>query len=166
MRYKILCTCALLAVVVSVSSAQTKHTFSGKCGKPENPQSIPAGDKDGHVFVVQQGKCETDKGEIGGAKSKDGAFSEHGEVVGNHSKVSGVYVETYDNGDKIFYSYQGTATTKDGAFVSGNNTWRMTNGTGKMKGIKGTGGCKLTPADGGGLNYACTGEYTLAAAKE
>jgi len=157
--------CALLAVSVSFASAQTKHSFSGKCGKPE-PQSVPAGDKDGHAFVVQQGKCQTDKGEIGGAKSKEGAFAEHGEVMGNHTKVAGVYVDTYDNGDKIFYSYQGAATSKDGALVSGSNTWRMTGGTGKMTGIKGTGACKLTPGEGGGLNYACNGEYTLTAAKQ
>jgi len=165
-RYKLFCTCLLMVVAVSLASAQTKHTFGGKCGKPENPQSVPAGDKDGHTLIVEQGKCETDKGEIGGAKSKDGAFAEHGEVMGNHIKVSGLYVETYDGGDKIFYSYQGASTTKDGALVSGTNTWRMTGGTGKMKGIKGTGSCKLTPGEGGGLNYACSGEYRLAAAKE
>ena len=163
MKYKTLCTCTLL--VVAVASAQTKHTFSGKCGKSENVQSVPAGDKDGHTFMVQQGKCATDSGEIGGVKSKEGAFSEHDDVMGNHLKAWGMYVETYDNGDKIFYAYQGASTTKDGALVSGSNTWRMTGGTGKMAGIKGTGGCKLTPGDAGGLNYSCTGEYTLAAAK-
>jgi hypothetical protein len=166
MRYKVLCTCALLAVAVAAVSAQTKFTFSGKCGKAENVQSIPAGDKDGHVFMVQQGKCTTDEGEIGGAKSKEGVFSEHDEVMGNHLKAWGVYVETYDSGDKIFYAYQGAATMKDGALTSGGNTWRMTGGTGKMMGIKGTGGCKLTPGEGGGLNFTCTGEYTSAAAKQ
>ena len=165
MSDKILFACVLFLVGAALVSAQTKHTFSGKCGKPENAQSIPAGDKDGHVFTIQQGKCTTDNGEIGGAKSKEGAFSEHDEVMGNHLKAWGMYVETYDNGDKIFYSYQGASTTKDGALASGSNTWRMTGGTGKMQGIKGTGGCKLTPGEGGGLNYACTGEYTLAAAK-
>ena len=166
MRYKILLACAFWAVAVAAASAQTKHEFSGKCGKADNVQSIPAGDKDGHTFMVQQGKCTTDKGEIGGAKSKEGAFSEHDDVMGNHLKAWGVYVESYENGDKVFYDYQGSSTTKDGALVSGNNTWRITGGTGKMKGIKGTGSCKFTPGEGGGLNYACTGEYTLAAAKQ
>jgi len=165
MRTRILCVCALFLVTMAIASAQTKHSFSGKCAKPDVAQSIPAGDKDGHVFMVQQGKCTTDKGEIGDAKSKEGTFSEHDEVMGNHLKAWGVYVETYDNGDKVFYSYQGASTTKDGALASGTNTWRLSGGTGKMKGIKGTGGCKLTPGEGGGLNYDCTGEYTLAAAK-
>lgn len=165
MRYKLLCTCLVFAVAVAVASAQTKYTFSGKCAKPDNPQSIPAGDKDGHMFVVEQGKCTTDKGGLGGANSKGGEFSEHGELMGNRLKVSGVYVETYDNGDKVFYDYQGASTTKDGALVSGTNTWRLTGGTGKMKGVKGTGSCKFTPGEDGGLNYSCTGEATLAAAK-
>jgi len=112
--------------------------------------------------MIQQGKCTTDKGAIGDIKSKDGMYSEHDEVMGNGLKAWGVYAETYDNGDKIFYDYQGSSTTKDGALVSGSNTWHLAGGTGKMKGIKGTGGCKLTPGEGGGLNYTCTGEYTLA----
>jgi hypothetical protein len=33
-----------------------------------------------------------------------------------------------------------------------------------MKGIKGSGTCKLTGTPDGGLEYTCTGEYTLAAA--
>jgi len=165
MRSKLLCTCVLLAVAAVPASAQTKNTFSGKCGKADMVQSVPAGDKDGHVFMIQQGKCTTEKGEVGGAKSKDGVFSEHDEAMGTHSKAWGLYVETYDSGDKIFYSYQGTATTKDGALVTGANKWELTGGTGKMKGIKGMGSCKLTGTEGGGLDYTCTGEYTLAAAK-
>jgi hypothetical protein len=161
MRFKLLCTFALIAV--ALASAQTKHTFSGKCAKPENVQSIPAGDKDGHMFMIQQGKCTTEKGEIAGVKSKEGTFSEHNDAAGTRSKAWGVYVETHDNGDKIFYKYQGTSTTKGEAFVAGTNTWQLTGGTGKMKGIKSTGSCKLTGGESGGLNYTCSGEYTLAA---
>ena len=90
-----------------MTSAKTKSSRSGKCAKPDVQQNIPAGDAPSHVFVLTQGKCET-KGEVGGAASKEGAFSEHGEVSGNHSKVWGVCVETFDSGDKIFYNYQGT----------------------------------------------------------
>jgi len=165
MRYKLLCTCVLFAVAVVAASAQTKHTFSGKCAKADMAQSVPAGDKDGHMFMIQQGKCTTDKGELGGAKSKDGVFSEHDEAMGTHTKAWGVYVETYDSGDKIFYTYQGTGTSKDGALVTGANKWQLSGGTGKMKGIKGMGSCKLTGNASGGEDYECTGEYTLAAAK-
>ena len=52
---------------------------------------------------------------------------------------------------------------KDGAFQTGTNKYQIAGGTGK-KGIKGSGGCKLTGKPDGGLDYACTGEYTLAGA--
>ncbi|MGC2764084.1 MAG: hypothetical protein WB607_01140 [Candidatus Acidiferrum sp.] len=99
------------------------------------------------------------KGEVGGASSKEGVFSEHGEVSGDHSKASGVSVETFDSGDKIFYTYEATGTMKDNAFQAGENKYQITGGTGKMKGIKGSG----TGTADGGLEYSCTGEYTLAA---
>jgi hypothetical protein len=105
--------------------------------------NIAAGDQIGHLFTLASGKCAT-KGEVGGAASKEGVFSEHGEVSEDHSKVSGVYVETFDSGDKIFYTYQATGTMKDSAFQAGENKYQITGGTGKMKGIKGSGTYKTT----------------------
>lgn len=163
MKYKLVCACALFAFAGAAAPAQVKSSISGKCGKPDVVQSIPAGDKDGHMFLLQQGKCVS-MGEVGGAKSKEGTFSEHNEATGTHMKGWGVFVETYDSGDKIFYAYQTSATTKDGTFVSGGNKYQISGGTGKMKGIKGSGTCTLTGNAGGGLDYACTGEYTLPAA--
>jgi hypothetical protein len=163
MKYKILCGCVVLAFAVATTSAQTKVSLSGKCGKPDVQQNIPTGDRPGHVFTLAQGKCAS-KGEVGGAASKEGAFSEHGDVSGDHGKVWGVYVETFDSGDKIFYSYQGTSTMKDGALQSSQNKYQITGGTGKMKGIKGSGTCKMTGNADGGLDYSCTGEYTPAGA--
>lgn len=160
MKYKVLSVCALFALAVAATPAQTKNSMSGKCGKPD-AQSIPAGDHDGHMFLLQTGKCEA-MGEIGGAKSKEGTFSEHADAMGPHVKASGVYVETFNSGDKVFYTYQTHATMKDGIFASGGNTYRISGGTGKMKGIKGSGTCKLTGTPEGGLVYRCTGEYTLA----
>jgi hypothetical protein len=164
MKYKFLVMSGLVVIAAAATPAQTKHDFSGKCAKPEVLQTVPAGDKEGHAFMLQQGKCETTAGEVAGQKSKQGAFSEHDEATGTHSRGWGVYVETYENGDKVFYSYQTTGTTKDGAFVSGGNKYQITGGTGKMKGIKGAGSCKLTGNASGGLDYACTGDYTIAEA--
>lgn len=163
MKYRLLCVLISLAIV-TVASAQTKRSFSGKCAKPDIMQSVPAGDNAGHMFMIAQGKCTVETGqEIAGLKSKEGAFSEHSEASGTHTKTWGVYVETLDNGDKIFYSYQGSGTTKDGAPVAMNDKWQVTGGTGKIKGAKGMGSCKLTGNAGGGVDYACTGEYTLPA---
>lgn len=165
MRYKLLCTFAVIAFAV-FASGQTKHNFSGKCAKPDNVQTLPAGDKDGHMFLVQQGKCTTEKGEIGGAKSKEGTYVEHGDATPARVRVTGVYTESYDSGDKVFYDYQGNTTVKEGAPVTGTNKWQITGGTGKMKGIKGMGSCTFKGTSDGGLDFTCTGEHTLAAAKK
>jgi len=164
MRFKYVCVCAILLMAAASTPAQTKHAFSGKCSKPEVLQTVAAGDKDGHSFMLQQGKCETSAGEVEGAKSKDGVYTEHGEAMKTSSKGWGVYVETYDNGDKVFYSYQTSGTLKDGSFAGGGNKYQITGGTGKMKGIKGSGACKLTGNAEGGLDFDCSGEYTIAAA--
>jgi hypothetical protein len=52
MKYKILSGCVVLGLAMATSSAQTKSDFSGKCGKPDVQQSVPAGDKDGHAFLL------------------------------------------------------------------------------------------------------------------
>jgi hypothetical protein len=163
MKFKFICSIAVFVFAVATAPAQTKMSMSGKCGKPDVLQNIPAGDSASHVFTLGQGKCAT-KGEVGGAASKEGAFSEHGDVSGNRGKVWGVYVEVFDSGDKIFYTYQATNILKDGAFVSGGNKYQITGGTGKMKGIKGSGTCKTNGTADGGLEYTCTGEYTLGGA--
>lgn len=163
MNCRILCGCAVFVFAVAMTPAQTKQSLSGKCGKPDEQHDIAAGDQTGHVFTLASGKCTT-KGEVAGAASKEGVFSEHGEVSEDHSKASGVYVETFEGGDKVFYTYQATGTMKDGAFQTGENKYQITGGTGKMKGIKGSGTCKTTGTADGGLEYICTGEYTIAAA--
>ncbi|MGH9512316.1 MAG: hypothetical protein ACRD2U_09285 [Terriglobales bacterium] len=161
MNIRILYCCLLLALAVAASSAQTKTTVSGTCSKPD-AQSIPAGDKPDHVFIIAQGKCTTTKGEIAGVMSKDGTFSEHDDATPSHMRGWGVYTENYANGDKVFYNYQLSVATKDGAVQSGHNTYQATGGTGKMKGVKGKGTCTYTPGTDGGLNFSCHGEYTLA----
>jgi hypothetical protein len=164
MRFKLACICAMSVMAAASTSAQTKQSFSGKCGKPDATHALPAGDREGHAFVLQQGKCETASGEVEGAKSKQGVFAEHGESTATRWLASGMYVESYDSGDKIFYTFHTTGTLKDGALTTARNTYQITGGTGKMKGIKGSGSCKLTGNADGSLDYACTGEYTLAAA--
>jgi hypothetical protein len=41
----------------------------------------------------------------------------------------------------------------------------MAGGTGEMKDIHGSGACKHTGNADGGIDYSCTGEYTLGVSK-
>ena len=163
MNYKTVCVCVVAALAVAMAPAQTKTTLTGKCAKPDVQQSIPAGDQPGHAFTLAQGKC-TAMGDVNGAAGKDGVFSEHGDATASRAKTWGVFVETFDSGDKVFYTYQTTGTMKDGAFQTGANKYQITGGTGKMKGIKGSGACKLTGNADGTLDYTCNSEYTMGGA--
>jgi hypothetical protein len=161
MNYRAMSVCVFVALAVAMASAQTKTTMSGKCGKADVEHSLPAGDQQGRTFTLSQGKC-TVTGDVGGVAGKQGTFTEHAEITGNHFRNWGVYVVAFDNGDKIFYDYQSVGTMKDGAFQSATNKYQISGGTGKMKGIKGSGTCKLTGNSDGSTDYSCSGDSTLA----
>jgi len=163
---KTLGVCGVVALAIAVGAAQAKPSMTGTCSKADVQQNIPAGDKEGHAFALAQGKC-TVKGMVNGVAAKEGAYSEHADVTPTGFKNWGVYTVTFDNGDKIFYTYQGMATMKDGNYQSGTNRYQVAGGTGKMSGVKGTGSCKLTGKPDGSIDYSCTGTSAAkATAKE
>ncbi|HZP24969.1 MAG TPA: hypothetical protein VFB04_16110 [Terriglobales bacterium] len=154
------CICAVVALAVAMGSAQTKTTMTGKCNKPDVRQSVPAGDQQGHVFMVAQGQC-TITASLNGAVAKQGNFSEELEGTSTNMNNRGIYTVTFDSGDKAYFKYQGSGTMKDGAMQTATNKWEIIGGTGKMQGINGTGGCKLTGNKDGGVDYSCTGTYHM-----
>jgi hypothetical protein len=115
------------------------------------------------VFAVVQGKCAT-SGSIAGVKSKDGAYAAHSDVTPTRNKSWGVYVETYEGGDKVTYSYHLSIVLKDGITQSGKGAYQAISGTGKMKGIKATGTCDYSGAPDGSISFTCSGDTTLAGA--
>ena len=85
-----------------------------------------------------------------------GTGTEFAEITGDSSQGHGVFVETMANGDNIHFTYQ-TA----GAIKSGSNKWQATGGTGKFKGINGSGTCTGTGNADGSTTWTCTGTYSL-----
>ena len=132
------------------------------CAQPAPVNSLDAGDQPNHVFTISQVKCAATKGEIAGIKQKEGVGTEFHEVTGSSDRVQGVYVETLSNGDKITYTYKGTATIKGGGLESASNTWTATSGTGKFKGIKASGTCKAVGKPDGTSMFDCSGNYSTA----
>ena len=148
---------------VAPTAAQTKFSMSGKCGKADVQQAVPAADAPNHMMTVAQGKCLPVKAaEIGGSPATEGAFAEHGEVTGEKGQVWGMYVDTLANKEKVYYRYEGTAVMKDGALQTMQNKWQIVGGSDKLKGIKGQGTCTGKGTPDGGLTFDCQGEYTLA----
>ncbi len=150
----LVCLCATLAL------AQGKVANGWACGKPAMANSIPVGDQPNHAYAIDQIKCTSTKGEIGGVREKEGTGTEFGDVTGNNSKGHGIFVETMANGDTIYATYEPTVTLKDGQIESASDKWQYTGGTGKFKGIKGSGTCKGT-GSADGSNWTCSGTYSL-----
>ncbi len=149
-----------LAFVSAVEvQAQGKIDSQWKCGKATVEHSVDVGDQAGHTYVVTQSKCSATKGEIGGVQDKEGTATEFHDVMGNKQSWHGIFVETLASGDKLHYSYRGTGTAAGGQFVSGSNTWTITGGTGKFRGVKGKGTCKGTLNPDGSPSWDCEGTY-------
>ena len=60
-------------------------------------------------------------------------------MTGNEASDHGYYVGTMSNGDKFTVKFAGTGHSKDGKPVSGEGNWSFVDGTGKLKGLKGSG---------------------------
>ena len=162
MRKSLFVLC-LLCLIASVALAQSnKVANSWTCPKPAVAHSLDVGDKPHHTYSIAQFKCTATKGEMGGVKDKEGAGTEFDDVSGTSVSGHGVFVETLANGDKLHFTYQTTSTTaKNGAMQSGQNKWEITEGTGKFKGAKGSGGCTGKAGANGAADWACNGSYTI-----
>ena len=144
------------------TAGAAKLNTQWKCAAPNPVHALPAGDTADHAYVVQQAKCTATKGEIGGVMEKEGASTEFAEPKGDNATGHGVFVATLANGDKITYSYTFTGVSSKNVFQSGSNNWKMTGGTGKFKGITGSGTCSGKGGSDGSAVFDCTGTYTIA----
>ena len=118
------------------------------------------GDQDGHAYHIGQGKCASEKGTMGDVKEQEGMWTEFDDISGSGTRNHGVFEVTLASGDKVFYNYHGTQTTKDGV-MDGTNTWTLGGGTGKFKGVKGEGGCKGKGNPDGSSTWNCDGTYSV-----
>lgn len=163
MRIRTFFLCLIVFALAAVASAQTKISGTAQCSKPDQEHSIQVGDKPNHSFVINQGKCTWTKPfEIAGIQNKEIVGTGFAEIRGNTSRGHGYDVDTMTNGDKAYYREEFSFTLKDGVPQSGDVKWTFVGGTGKLKGIKGKGTCKLTSAAADGSSTAdCEGEYEL-----
>lgn len=157
-----LCVLVSAALIHAQTAGAGKVDSQWKCAAPTAMHALPVGDAPDHAYVVQQGTCTAAKGEIAGVKEKDGTSTEFMEATGNDGKGHGIFVETLTSGDKIMYSYTFTGVSANKVFQSGSNKWTITGGTGKLKGLTGSGTCKGKGNSDGSAVYDCVGTYTAA----
>jgi hypothetical protein len=148
------------AILVSGSAAMAQNKVDTKWHCPKAPDhNLDVGDVAGHSYALIQGTCDASSSDSGFAE-KTGAYTEFQERWKASYTNHGRFNATLDNGDKVFYTYQGSAPTDIAKPAS--NTWKILSGTGKHKGIKASGSCTGTRnADGSG-DWTCTGTYSMA----
>jgi hypothetical protein len=151
-----------MVIPTVAAQGQTALNTSWKCSTVEPVNAVPVAGQAGHAYSIYQVKCTATKGQIAGVKDRSGTATEFADVNGTSHKGHGIYVETLANGDMITYDYQFTATVENKIAQSASNTWTMLSGTGKMKGITGSGSCKGKGNADAPLSLDCTGNYTVA----
>jgi hypothetical protein len=148
------------------ANAQTKISGKASCAKPETSYSVDVPDRPGHTLMLQKSTCKwTAPMEIEGAHSQEGTDAFSTDAMGTTITERGYHTSTMDSGDKFTVRYQGTITaSKDGSAVI-DGKWTFLSGTGKLKGIKGSGTYKGTGASDGSGNIDVEGEYALGGKK-
>ncbi len=156
MRKSALVVCFVLAVG-AVMAAQNKIETKWHCPKATSEQKLDVGDMPDHSYMIAQGSCSAT------ASSKDfeeksGVWTEMRDVRKSGSNIHGTFIVTMADGDKVNYSYAIQAPAKKPP----TNKWTLSNGTGKLKGVKGSGNCSGKMNDDGSSDWECTGTYTIA----
>lgn len=153
----------LVGVLVAVGlSAQTKTSGTVTCKPdPSSPPPVALTDQPNHSFVVGKDQCTWANFAVAGQQYKDGTSTSLNEITGDTSSFNGYHVATTTNGDTSVTKFQGSGKLKDGKPVSGEGTWSLTSGTGKLKGIKGKGTFKGAANADGSMTYQIDGEYQL-----
>jgi hypothetical protein len=157
MRQLLLIAFSLL-VSGSAAMAQNKVDTKWHCPKQSADHKFDVGDEPDHSYMILQGTCNATSSDKSFAE-KTGAFTEFREVWKATTSWHGRFSVTMDNGDKVYYSYEGSGPNDIAKPVS--NKWNILSGTGKHKAIKGSGTCAGTRTADASSDWACTGTYSM-----
>jgi hypothetical protein len=161
MRKFLLVALALL-VFGSIAMAEDKVDTKWHCSKAAEEHKLDVGDAPDHSYWIGQGPCDSTSSS-GGLKEKSGQYTEFHDAWKASFKFHGYFNSTTDNGDNVYYTYEGSASTDIAKPAA--NKWKIVSGTGKHKGIKGSGSCAGKVNDDGSADWECTGTYSMGMAK-
>jgi hypothetical protein len=154
---KLLLIALSLLVSGSFAMAQSKVDTKWHCEKPAADHKFDVGDVPDHTYWIGQGTCNATSSDSG-FKEKSAQYTEFQEVWKASYNNHGRFNVTTDSGDKVYYTYEGSAPTDIAKPAS--NKWKIVSGTGKYKSIKGSGTCSGNRgADAS--DWACTGTYSI-----
>jgi hypothetical protein len=157
MRKHLLVVLTLL-LSVTVALGQSKVATKWHCPKPTAEQKFDVGDTPDHIYWIGQGACEATSS-TGDLKDKSGKFTEFHDAWKTTYNFHGYFIETTENGDQVNYRYEGSNPTDISKPVA--NKWKIVGGTGKNKGIKGSGTCAGKFNADRTSDWECTGTYSV-----
>lgn len=144
-----------LLVFMSAAMAQKVDT-KWHCATPSANHNFAVGDEPDHNYVIAQGACTAT---TSGTGEKSGSYTEFQEVWKASFTNHGRFNVTMDNGDMAYYTYEGSGSAD--ITKPATNKWKILSGTGKHKGMKGSGSCSGTRNQDGSSDWSCTGTYSM-----
>jgi len=142
----------------STALAQNRVDTKWSCQKPSVFYSVAVGDAPNHTYTIFQVSCKSTASDANFPEDNSD-YTEFQEMQDGSVSVHGRMNVTMKNGDKAYYSFEGsfsTDTTKP--FWQ---RWEIESGTGRYKSIKGDGTCSgMVHADGTG-DMECIGTYSI-----
>ncbi|HUJ94592.1 MAG TPA: hypothetical protein VLW84_04945 [Terriglobales bacterium] len=160
--HKFLLMALALLVSGSAATAQNKIDTKWHCPKATTEYKLDVGDVPGHIFWIGQGSCEATESS-GDLKEKSGQYTEFHDGWKASFHFHGYYNANTEDGDKVYYTYEGTGWPDTAKPVT--NKWKIVGGTGKNKGIKGAGSCAGKLNADGSTDLECTGTYSMGMGK-
>jgi hypothetical protein len=147
-----------LLLFASAAMAQGKVDTKWHCLKPAAEHKLNVGDMPDHTYSIIQGTCNATSSASGFAE-KTGGYTEFQETGKASMTGHGRFNVTMDNGDKVYYTYETSGSTDITKPAS--NKWKILSGTGKHKGIQGSGTCSGKNNADGSSDWVCTGTYSM-----
>jgi len=160
---KVILVPALLCGMAVVAGAQTKITGKLTCAKP----SVSEMSGDGaQTIMFQRANCTwATPFTIDGSKPGRTVDASISDVTGSKGRGHGFSTSVMDNGDSTFVRYEGTMQMKKDGSGTYKGTWKYVRGTGKFKGITGSGTYQGAGAADGTAWADISGHYSLGKGK-
>jgi len=138
--------------------AQNRVDTRWFCQKPSVFYNVAVGDAPNHNFTIIQGSCKS-TASAANFPEDESEYTEFQEMLNASVSVHGRLNVTMRDGDKVYYSYEGSFSTEITKPFT--QRWKLEGGTGRYKYTKGTGTCSgLVHADGTG-DMECIGTFSM-----
>jgi hypothetical protein len=143
----------------SIAPAQNRFNTKWRCSSPSAIHTVAVGDEPNHNFTIIQGNCKSTASAPDFPESEC-VYTEFQEMRSASVSVHGRMNVIMKNGDRVFYSYEGSFPADISKPFS--QRFILEGGTGQYKSVKGSGSCSgMVQPDGTG-DMECVGRFSLA----